>query len=243
MLTNGYLIVPQSLIILWLAVILIYRHFYNRNINRILDGEKRHPMMPPWKLSLITLVAVLLVYNVISTVRIRNTKRQAVYDSSQFFAMSYSGDSWEKLDAGAYNGMYSHEENRFYSKTEYTQNDFAYTVFTSGLPHDGMHPDLLVYIEYLGDPDDYYTMFSACSFLDPDGNIINTSIKQDSPASHFMYMLRYDKECTAEITLAYMENEEDAAAAAAAKLDQMDDLFKETAKLYEKFTLTLKNPY
>ncbi|MBR3349494.1 MAG: hypothetical protein IKG55_05390 [Solobacterium sp.] len=243
MLINGYLILPQGLIVIWLAFILLYRSFYNRRVNRILSGHKASPISAPWKMAVITLIGSLIVYNLIMLSQMKNTRRNMVYDSSQFFAMSYSANSWAELDHRAYNGMYSHEENDLYTKAEYAQGDFAYTVFTSTIPHDGMHPDMLICIEYTGEPKDFYTMFSTCRFLDPEGNIIHTSMKGDLPDSHFMYMVRYQAECTVEITLDYIADEDDARLINDTDLEKKYELLEKVSQVHECFSLDVKQPY
>ena len=243
MLTNGYLILPLWLILIWLAFILLYRSFYNRRINRILNGAKGFPMSAPWKVSVITLIASLIAYNLIMLSQMKNMQRSRYYDSSQFFAMSYSAASWDDLDDMAYNGMYSHADNDLYTKAEYTQNDFAYTVFTSVIPHDGMHPDALVYIEYTGNQNGFYTMYSTCHFLDPDGNIINTSMKGDNPATHFLYMLRYQADCTVEISLDYLADEDDARLIHDTDLEKKYEMLEKVSLVHETISLDVKQPY
>ena len=240
MLTNGYLILPQSLILVWLIVILLYRRFYNRNINRILEGSKGHRLIPPWKFFLITAIAVMLTYNVISMVRLAEARREKLYDANGFFNISYSADTMEELDEIAYQGLYSHEENKAYTKTEYTQNDFHYTVFNSQLFSDGMHPDSIVYIEYTGKDLNPYTAITSCRFLDPEGKPISAYMKGDNPKPCFMFMLRYEEDCTVEIDISYVADEENANIIHDADIKERNEVAKEHSLIHETFTLDLK---
>ena len=53
------------------------------------------------------------------------------------------------------------------TKAEYDQNGFHYTVFTSKLFHDGMHPDMIIFTEYKGESDDFVTMYQSSDNLLP----------------------------------------------------------------------------
>lgn len=243
MLINGYLILPQSLIIMWLAFILLYRHFYNRNINRKLSGGKGMRLGSPSKVSIISLLALLIAYSIFSTIRVSNTERKRIYDSSQFFAISYNAETMEQLDALAYEGLYSHEENPAYMKSEYTQNDFRYTVFTSEIAHDGMHPDQIVYVEYTGDETDAFTIYSSCRFLSPDGDPLSLYAKSVNPDPCFMFMLRYDADCTIQISQTYLKDHEDARAVFEMKPEEREELLENISLIHEVFTLDVTQPY
>lgn len=247
-LLNGYAIIPQSLILLWLAFIIIYRRIYNSRINRKLNGENVRRIYEPWTVSVASLVILLAGMHIYSSIQASRSAVQQYYNPDGFRYISCSGETMQETEDRlyyVYYSNYSHEENEGYTKAEYDQNGFHYTVFTSKLFHDGMHPDMIIFTEYKGESDDFVTMYQTVSFLQPDEKrtVINLAMKNDNAYRYSVTFLSGARDCIVSLQTDYLDSREEAEA-----IDHGEDIeetvsgLKELSGIHDVFETELK-PY
>ncbi len=208
MLQNGYMVVPLSLILLWLAIIVIYRRIYNRNINSSLEGKKALRLVDPSRLNVISLIALLVIFNIITIARAKKVQAYSHYQADRFLAETYTGESFEELGERALGGLYRDPESAGYLIETSERNDFEYTVYTSPLYNDMMHADMIVLARYKGERKDLVSMYSTVSFRRPDGEEVNVSCYGHNPDECIMILLSCNQPCSVEISLDYIDDKE-----------------------------------
>lgn len=208
MLQNGYMVVPLSLILLWLAVIVIYRRIYNRNINSRLKGKKALRMIDPSRMNVISLIAMLVIFNIITVIQAKKIQPYMNYQADRFLAETYTGESFDAVFEKALSGLYKDPASSGYLSETFEQNGFEYTVYTSPLYNDMMHADMIVLAEYKGERKDFISMFSTVTFNRPDGEGINMSCIGHNPDQCAMILLSCNQPCSVEISLDYIDDKE-----------------------------------
>jgi hypothetical protein len=209
MLHNGYLTVPQGLILLWVLLVVVYRRIYNRNINKKLEGKKALNLVDPSRLNVISLIALLVIFNIITVIQAQKSIRSYEnYQADRFLPSISTGNSFEELGESTMGGLYKDPESAGYLKETLEQNDFRYTVFKSPLYSDMMHADMIFCAEYTGDRKDLFTMFSTVKFRSPGGELISSYCYGNNPDRCVMILLACNQKCTVEISLDYLKDKE-----------------------------------
>lgn len=138
------------------ASVAIYLRIYTKWVNRRLAGEATgKPLWSPLRFCLTcagVFVGILLALFLFLALTPggENDNPNLPWIFSQF----YSQADME----GTYLEGFSLEENPGYTRYAAQDDHFRYTCFLSQTPHDGMHPNVLVFVEYTGgDLADYNT--------------------------------------------------------------------------------------
>lgn len=209
MLLNGYMIIPQGLLLLWVLLVVVYRRIYNRNINQKLEGKKALNLIDPSRLNVISLIALLVLFNIVTIIQAqKNIRSYGNYQADRFLASVTTGDSFEELGESVLDGLYKDPEQAGYIKETFEQNNFRYTVYTSPLYNDMMHADMIVSAEYTGERKDLFTMYSTVTFRSPDGETISSYCYGHNPDPCIMILLACNQKCTVEISLDYLKDKE-----------------------------------
>ena len=159
------------------AAVFIYYIIYSRHINAIIaSGETTGKRMPdiPKQIAIVILIA-LLVYSLIITLALNNSRNQVTGENRDTFSVinpadytysSYNGTLTDK-DA-SYAKLYSRESNEGYKKTVSQDGEFIFTVFTRTGPHDAFHPDFFCFVEYTGEKSEELSFYESYEYLDAD---------------------------------------------------------------------------
>ena len=206
MLQNGYMVVPLSLIFLWLALIVIYRRIYNRNINRRLEGKKALRLIDPSRLNVISLVALLVIFNIITIAQAKKAEAYSHYQADRFLSQTFTGKNFEELGGKALGGLYEDPGAAGYLIETFEQNGFEYTVWTSPFYNDMMHADMIVLAEYTGERKGLISMYSTVRFKRPDGEAINVSCFGHNPDQCIMILLSCNQPCGIDISIDYIDD-------------------------------------
>ena len=130
------------------ASVAIYLRIYTKWVNRRLAGEAAgKPLWSPLRFCLTcagVFMGILLALFLFLALAPggENDDPDLPWISYQF----YSQDDME----GTYLEGFSLKENPGYTRYVAQDDHFRYTCFLSQTPHDGMHPDFLVFVEYTG---------------------------------------------------------------------------------------------
>jgi len=143
-----------------IAVVVLYRIFYQRSINRRLHDINTHSyrLLSPRSFTVITIFIVLLAFAALTTilalgdfgaVKVPQEYINAVYDYEAFSPPQMSGYlrsyAIDKID-----------EKHGYTKTVEQQGDMRFTYLVSDGEFDHYHPLFIIYAEYTGDKDILY---------------------------------------------------------------------------------------
>ncbi len=163
--------------LLSVVTIIVYYIIYSWRINaKIASGEvtgKRMIDIP--KVIIAVILAALLIYSLIVTHALNESRRQGTVENRNTFSVidlsdyTYSGFNGTLVGNDAsYAKSYSKESNAGYQKSITHDGDFVFTAFTRVGQCDAFHPDYFCFVDYVGENSENLSLYEYYEFINID---------------------------------------------------------------------------